>query len=104
MAGWPKNENKTHDNIRNGLGSSTKRLKCLQINVQHSRVATDNLVKIMEEEDKDIVSIQQPYNIGSTISWNPTHLHSTIGRRREEDSSYGNKQQKSRCNTYNTNI
>jgi hypothetical protein len=67
MAGWPKNENKTHYKIRNRLGNSSKRSKCLQINLQHSRPATDNLVKRMEEEDTGVVSILQPYNIGSTI-------------------------------------
>jgi hypothetical protein len=59
MAGCPKNENKTHHNPRNGLGISTKVLKCLQINLQHSRIATDNLIKIVEE-DTDVVSIQEP--------------------------------------------
>jgi hypothetical protein len=58
MAGWPMKENKIHDNLRNRLGNTTKRLKCLQINLQHSRLATDNLVKIMDEEDVDVVSIQ----------------------------------------------
>jgi len=43
------------------------RLKCLQINLQHSRLATDNLLKILEEEDTDIVCIQGPYNIGNKI-------------------------------------
>jgi len=70
MAGWPTKENKIHD-LRNRLGISTKRLKCLQINLQHSRLATDNLVTIMDEEDMDVVSIQEPYNIGSTIGGIP---------------------------------
>ena len=71
MAGWPTKENKLHDNLRNRLGNSIKRLKCLQINLQHSRLATDNLVKIMNEEDVDVVSIQKPYNIGSSIGGIP---------------------------------
>ena len=69
MAGWPTKENNIHD-LRNRLGNTTKRLKCLQINLQHSRLATDNLVKIIDE-DVDVVSIQEPYNIGSTIGGIP---------------------------------
>jgi len=39
------------------------RLKCLQINLQHSWTATNNLTKIINEEGTDIVFIQEPYNI-----------------------------------------
>ena len=71
MAGWPTKENKIHDNNRKRLEKSTTRLKCLQINLQHSRLATDNLVKIMDEEDMEVVSIKELYNIGSTIAGIP---------------------------------
>jgi hypothetical protein len=48
----------------NRTGVFRKKLTCMQINLQHSRLATDNLLKIMEEEVTDIVCIQKPYNIG----------------------------------------
>jgi hypothetical protein len=42
-------------------------LRCIQINLQHSRLATDNLRKITEEENTDIIFIQEPYTIRSKI-------------------------------------
>jgi len=46
-------------------GSSNKRIitpiKCIQINLQHSRIATDNLMKLVEKEKADIMFIQEPY-------------------------------------------
>ena len=44
------------------------RLKCIQINLQHSRLATDNLLKITEEEGTDILCIQEPYIIRNKIA------------------------------------
>ena len=37
------------------------KLKCYQINLQHSRAAKDNLMQIMNTENKDIAFIQEPY-------------------------------------------
>jgi len=37
------------------------KLKCYQINLQHSRAATDNLMQIMNTENIDIAFIQEPY-------------------------------------------
>ena len=61
MAGWQAQTDKP----RYKLGNLKTRLKCLQINLQHSRTATDNLMKIINEEGTDIVFIQEPYNIGN---------------------------------------
>jgi hypothetical protein len=36
-------------------------IKCIQINLQHSRPTTDNLVKIIEKERTDILCIQESY-------------------------------------------
>jgi len=36
----------------------------MQINLQHSRIDTDNLLKIMDEEEPDIICIQEPYITG----------------------------------------
>ncbi|XP_054735095.1 uncharacterized protein LOC129242470 [Anastrepha obliqua] len=35
-------------------------LKVVQINLQHSRTATDNLAVLLSEEDVDIALIQEP--------------------------------------------
>jgi len=35
-------------------------IRCRQINLQHSRTATDNLMKLTEQDNSDIISIQEP--------------------------------------------
>ena len=35
--------------------------RCLQINLQHSRSATFNLMKVIEKEEPDIIFVQEPY-------------------------------------------
>jgi hypothetical protein len=35
--------------------------RCMQINLQHSRVATDNLMKLIEQDNTDIIFIKEPY-------------------------------------------
>ena len=52
---------------RAGSGKLKKRLSCIQINIQHSRLATDNLLKLIKENDTDIICIQEPYVIGNKI-------------------------------------
>ena len=53
------------DKPRHKMSKLKTRLKCLQLNTQHSRSATDNLTKIINEEGTDIVFIQEPYNINN---------------------------------------
>ena len=36
-------------------------IKCIQVNVKHSKAATANLMKIIEEDKTDIICIQEPY-------------------------------------------
>ena len=45
--------------------------KCIQINLQHSTVATDNLVKIIAEDGTDILCLQEPYIIQNKIDGIP---------------------------------
>ena len=85
MDGWPTAKNKDNALNRSRLGNQTARLECLQINLQHSKLATDNLRKIMEEEDTDIICIQEPYNIGNKTGDLPRHcivLTAGEGRKR----------------------
>jgi len=51
----------------NRLYSMQSKTKCLQINLQHSRVAMDNLMKITEEDRMDIICNQEPYAIHNKI-------------------------------------
>ena len=84
MAGWPTTKNKINTSHKNRTGAFTTSLKCLQINLQHSRLATDNLLKIMEEEDTDIACIQEPYILGNKIGGIPHSLTVlTIGERKK---------------------
>ena len=60
-------------------------LKCLQINLHHSRTATDNLTKIINEEGTDIVFIHEPCNINNMVVGIPTSctvFTSGAGRKR----------------------
>jgi exonuclease III len=43
----------------------------MQINLQHSRVATANLMQITEEESTDILCIQEPYTIQNKVAGIP---------------------------------
>ena len=36
-------------------------IRCMQINLQHSMIATDNLMKLLEKEKTDVIFIQEPY-------------------------------------------
>jgi len=66
-------------------GKINSRLKCLQINLQHSRLATDNLLKITQEEGIDILCIQEPYTTGNKLAGLPKSLTvytSGAGRKR----------------------
>jgi len=42
-------------------------IKCMQINLQHSRLATDNLLQIIKEDSTDILCNQEPYTIRNKI-------------------------------------
>jgi len=63
MLGY-RNTNTIHCNRMYKMQTQTK---CIQINLQHSRLATDNLMKIIEEDTTDILCIQEPYTIQNKI-------------------------------------
>jgi len=47
-------------------------IKCMQINLQHSKAATANLIKIATEDEIDIIFIQEPYTIQGKVIGIPT--------------------------------
>jgi len=53
--GPPYNTNTSHCN-----GMYSTQIKFLQINLKHSRVATKNLMKIIDEDGIDVLRIQEP--------------------------------------------
>ena len=99
MAGWPTTKNKINTSHKNRTGDITNSLKCLQINLQHSRLATDNILKILEEENTDIACIQEPYMLGNKIGGIPHSLTVlTIGERKKPVATVINNK-----NRYTTN-
>ena len=59
MDGRPTVKNKTNATHGNTTGAlNNKRLNCMQINLLHSRIATENLLKIMDEIEPDIICIK----------------------------------------------
>jgi len=67
MDGWTMANNDTAKQMKR-TRKINARLKCLQINQQHSRLATDNHLKITQEEGIDIFCIQEPYTIGNKLA------------------------------------
>jgi len=50
----------TNKGINNNQQNS---IRCMQINLQQSRVATDNLMNLIQQDHIDIVFVQEPYLI-----------------------------------------
>jgi hypothetical protein len=58
-------------------------LKCIQINLQNSRLATDNLLKITEDNNTDIVCNQESYTMqNKTVGLKKKKFTSVEGRNR----------------------
>ena len=53
-------------------GTKLADIKCLQINLQHSRAVTANLMKIVTEDEIDIIFTQEPYSIHGKVTGIPT--------------------------------
>ena len=58
-------------------------IKCTQVNLQHSRVATANLMKAVAEDETDIIFIQEPNTIqGKVIGISTKYRIFTSGKER----------------------
>jgi exonuclease III len=58
-------------------------LKCAQINLQHARVATANLMKYIADNKVDIICIQEPYiHQGRAAGIDTTYKTFTTGQAR----------------------
>jgi len=51
--------------ITKNVDDKQPQIKCIQVNVKHSKAATVNLMKIIEEDKTDIICIQEPYTFQS---------------------------------------
>ena len=51
-------------------------IRCMQINLQHSRAAKDNLMNLIKQDHTDIVFVQEPYLLQNKTAGN-TRTHRT---------------------------
>jgi hypothetical protein len=57
----------TNTNTSHSTRMHNTLIKFLQINLQHSRAATNNLLKTKEDDDIDVICTQQPYVINNKV-------------------------------------
>lgn len=60
------------------------RLKCIQVNLQHSRTATNNLIQILINQGIDIAFIQEPYTINNKLAIIPKTMRVYTGGHRRK--------------------
>jgi hypothetical protein len=69
----------------NRTNREMKPLSCVQVNLQHKRAATNNLVKMMIENQIDLAFVQDHYIISNNLAGIPTLVRSYVngsGRKR----------------------
>ena len=59
------------DNCKKLTNREMKPLRCLQVNLQHKRAATSNLVHMMSENKIDLAFVQEPYIIRNNLAGIP---------------------------------
>jgi hypothetical protein len=59
---------KSRTATKNNVTKPQKPFKCYQINLWHSRTATDNLMELIENEGIDVAFIQQPYTAHNRVA------------------------------------
>ena len=86
------------DNLRNQRNTGTfstdkKRNFCLQINLQYSRTATLNLMKVTGTEEPDLILIQEPYEYQNRpVGIQKKYRIFTAGNRKHNNNNNNNKQ------------
>ena len=65
----------SHTGTRKRQDNTHTHIKFFQLNLQHPRVATDNLVKLNAEQGTDIRLLQEPYTIRNKIVGIPKRQH-----------------------------
>ena len=74
---------KSRTAIKNIIPQPQTTIKCYQINLQHSRTATDNVMELIEKERIDVAFVQEPYTVNNrvaVISKRYRTFTSTVGR------------------------
>ena len=67
MGAYYNSNTNSNINISHSTRMHNTLIKFLQLNLQHSRAATNNLIKTTEEEGIDIICIQEPYVINNRV-------------------------------------
>jgi hypothetical protein len=73
------------DNRTNRSNREMKPLRCLQVNLQHKRATTNNLVQMMSENQMDLAFVQEPYITRINLARIPKSLRTSVsgnGRKR----------------------
>mgnify|MGYP003623280371 CR=1 FL=1 len=76
--------NKMKKQQHNGFNRPLE-IKCVQINLQHSKKATYNLTQLLQEKNIDVAFLQEPYTISNKVAGFPKSLKIFIhgnGRKR----------------------
>ena len=63
--------NNNNATMKTNKNKNYNHTRCAQINLQHSRLATDNVMKVIEKKGIEIVLIQEPYTIRNRIAGIP---------------------------------
>ena len=66
------------DNHKKCTNREMKPLSCLQVNLQHKRAATSNLVQMMSENQIDPAFAQEPYIIHNKLAGIPKSLRNCV--------------------------
>ena len=66
------------DNRTKHTNREMKPLRYLQVNLQHKRAATNNLVQIMSENQIDFAFVQEPYIIRHNLAGIPKSLRTYV--------------------------
>jgi hypothetical protein len=83
-ANYNRNINRNNNtSTLHGTRTHNTLIKFLQINLQHSRSATNNLMKIVED-DIDVICIQEPYVINNKVVGIPRKYKKSLPMVRED--------------------
>jgi len=66
------------DNRTNRTNREMKPLRSMQVNLQHKRAATNNLVQIMSENQIELAFVQESYTIRNNLAGIPKSLRTYV--------------------------
>ena len=67
MANTQASDRSLYSNISLNTAVDDHKLRCLQLNMQHARAATQNLNQLLESNQLDLMLIQEPYNLSNKV-------------------------------------